>query len=143
MLNISLGMSPDEVEKVMGSGNHTIYQSKYPFPLIENKNPEADELYCIFYKSFTTITNPYRIKEITFGYDSFTIYYYVTGHLSAGCEVTDADLTPVVFQHVCINRPSALLPCDPGAALLRKKVVGWGWEFLEKLKEDHYGLSEM
>lgn len=60
------------------------------------------------------ITNPYRVENYDEGRRSYVIEYYFVGiNLSDG-EITDDELTPLVFEDGILS--------------------GWGWDFLKRIK---------
>lgn len=63
-----------------------------------------------------TIKNPYRSETVQ-GKDgkSLEVIYYVTNYKTKEKEISDEELTPLVFED--------------------EKLIGWGWEFFQDRKE--------
>ena len=61
------------------------------------------------------IKNPRRVENYHSGSRTYSIEYYFTGIDQIDDEITDNELTPIVFEG--------------------NKLVGWGWIFLNKIKE--------
>ncbi|MBN1794873.1 MAG: DUF3192 domain-containing protein [Candidatus Omnitrophica bacterium] len=59
------------------------------------------------------INNPYRIEMLQGTSKNFEVFYYYTGIKRADFEITNEELTPLVFEN--------------------GKLSGWGWAFLNEV----------
>jgi len=114
---IKLGMSKDEVLKIMGTDTKTCYDPTIcglaTFPLY------TLFLLPICLINTEKITNPYKIETLQSQDETrnFEILYYYAekkkeGRILRGeYSITDDELTPLVFEN--------------------NKLIGWGWMFLD------------
>lgn len=84
LLKLSIGMSKEEVLKVMGTKSFSTYSQGNVLGI----------------PSYLTITNPYR-SEVMRGKDDkiFEVIYYVTDVKDDDNAITDDELTPLVFDN--------------------------------------------
>jgi len=87
LLKLSIGMSKEEVVRIMGTQSFSAGGSDFIRATNSSKGPEV------------TINNPYR-SEILQGKDkTFEVLYYVTDDKAGSGVITDDDLTPLIFDN--------------------------------------------
>ena len=102
LMKLSIGMTKDEVIKIMGEDTKTAYENLAMLKNVFSWGMGAES---------QKINNPYR-SEILQGKDkTFEVWYYVTDDKTGKGVITDDCLTPLVF--------------DNG------KLIGWGQSFLQ------------
>lgn len=95
------GLSPSDVKALLGQDVIIGYE----MPDTRNKH----------YKPFV-ISNPYRAESYTNGNNAYEIEYYLVGINHSDGEVSDDELTPLVYQD--------------------GKLIGWGWGYFKRIKGD-------
>ena len=91
---------------------------------IKDLSKGMDQQYVVDYMGDTyiwdmgaQITNPCEIATLQGNGKTIEVYYYYTGVKPADLEVSDDELTPLVFEN--------------------EKLIGWGWPFLNELIEQY------
>jgi len=132
LLHLTVGMPYYEVERIMGTRVHTVYESQLPFPVFEQRSPESSDWYCVFYKSFITISNPYKSEVVEYNGKQYYVDYYVTGLLRPQAEVSTSELTPLIFvkDQASHERVAKYFELKDKENYI---LLGWGWDFLNEL----------
>ena len=117
LLYVSLGMRRDQVLALMGQGSYTVYQSKPVIVTVQDS--ELRDTYLTFRRGFSSIRNPHKSETVFIKERgrAYVIDYYITGCAEDGIEVSEKELTPLVFDN--------------------NMLIGWGWEFLSELRGDN------
>ena len=104
LAQIKLGMTQDQVHKIMGNSIVIGYVYQKPLPQdaalpLEHSN----------YKPLT-INNPYKVEDIKMKQAAYTIEYYVSKINQSDGIISDDELTPLVFnQGILVGKGSDYL----------------------------------
>ncbi|HSV43777.1 MAG TPA: hypothetical protein VLJ10_04400 [Candidatus Bathyarchaeia archaeon] len=96
------GLSPSEAKALLGDQVVIGY--------------ELSDRQAQYYKPLT-LQNPYRSESYQAGNKTFLIEYYVMGINQSDDQITDDELTPLIYE--------------------QDRLTGWGWDFLRRyVKKD-------
>jgi len=101
------GMSIREVLTVMGTETRGS-----SFPIVEEVGETITDIGFSFLTSSQTVRNPYRTQVLQHGRNTTEVFYYYTNVTKKDGEITDDELTPVVFENGVL--------------------VGWGNDFVKE-----------